>query len=212
MISWYIAEMYSLQKTDPDIWKEFENGNWVVHQTKTPFCALGADEALEHRNRAMKVVGGLVGITQHPHALARYFLTSPELQRITQETLQMTAMVNDSDSGRHHLDNISAAQLQEKAIDKISRELERVGNPFAYDDSELINMVTKAVFSEDIASDVKRVESLGEDLYAVFKTERIKTGSINLWAPIKRNKRRFCSSYKKKVKVSPWWRCIRVDS
>jgi hypothetical protein len=32
--------------------------------SKLPFCALGSDEALEHQNRAMKVVGGLVGITQ----------------------------------------------------------------------------------------------------------------------------------------------------
>ena len=201
-IAWDIAEMYSLKETDPDIWNEFEQGNWIVHRTKTSFCALGCDEALEHQNRAMKVVGGLVGITQHPHALARYFLTAPELQRVAQETLQMAGnIMNDYDSGRHHLDNISAVQKQEKAIDKISQELERVGNPFTYEDSELINLMTKSVFTDDIASDVRQVESLGVDLYAVFKTNRIETASISLWAPIKRNKLRLCSSSRKKIKL-----------
>ena len=36
-----------------------------------------SDEALEQQNRALKVLDGLVGITQHIHTLARFFLTAP---------------------------------------------------------------------------------------------------------------------------------------
>lgn len=200
MMSWYIAEMYNLKKTDPGIWNEFERGNWVVHKSSKPFCALASDEALEHQNRAMKVAGGLVGISQHPNALTRFFLAAPELQRITEETLQMTGMSSVGES-KHHFDNASAARLQEEGISRISKELDRVGNPFAYEDSDLINLSTKAVFSSEIVKDVKRVESLGADLYATFKKDRIESSSVNLWAPIKRNKLHLCSSSRKKVKT-----------
>jgi len=37
----------------------------------------------------MKVTGQLVGTTQNPNALARYFLTVPELQRISSDTIEM---------------------------------------------------------------------------------------------------------------------------
>lgn len=59
MISLYLAEMDVLQLTDPDIWKNVIEGKWVVNRNAVPFCALGADEALEHQNRKLKLQGGL---------------------------------------------------------------------------------------------------------------------------------------------------------
>ena len=73
----YLAEMKALKHTDPLIWEEFQNGNWVVNKTSIPFCAIGADYALEHLNRGMKVAGGLVGITLNENARVRFFLTAP---------------------------------------------------------------------------------------------------------------------------------------
>ena len=68
MIPLYLAEMKALKHTDPLIWEEFQNGNWVVNKTSIPFCAIGADHALEHLNCGMKVAGGLVGITLNENA------------------------------------------------------------------------------------------------------------------------------------------------
>ena len=58
-----------------------KKGNWVVNKSATPFCALGSDEALEHQNRALKVTGGLVGITQNPSALPRFLLSAAQLNK-----------------------------------------------------------------------------------------------------------------------------------
>ena len=60
--------MKALKHTDPLIWEEFENGNWVVNKTSSPFCPIGADQALEHLNRSMRVASGLVGITLNENA------------------------------------------------------------------------------------------------------------------------------------------------
>lgn len=64
MIPLYLAEMSSLKASDPEIYEEFIQGNWVVNKNaEVPFCAVGDDNVLEHKNRSMKDSGGLVGIT-----------------------------------------------------------------------------------------------------------------------------------------------------
>ena len=71
--------MKSLKETDLEIYNEFMEGNWVVNKNPdVPFCALGADQALEDINRSMKVTGGLVGITLNPSARTKFFLIAPE--------------------------------------------------------------------------------------------------------------------------------------
>ena len=43
----YLADMKSLAESDPEIWREFMDGNWVVKKNAIPFCAIGADHGLE---------------------------------------------------------------------------------------------------------------------------------------------------------------------
>ena len=81
MVPLYLAEMDSLPATDPDVFAEFLSGNWVVNKNSNiPFCALGADHALEHVNRSMKVQGGLVGITLNQTAWNKFFSLLPKWQ------------------------------------------------------------------------------------------------------------------------------------
>ena len=70
--------MSQLERTYPEIWSEFSNGNWVAIKNNIPFCAIGPDHALEQFNRWMKVTRGLVGITLNKntrnHELSRAIL------------------------------------------------------------------------------------------------------------------------------------------
>ncbi|XP_015770587.1 PREDICTED: uncharacterized protein LOC107349002 [Acropora digitifera] len=107
MIPLYLAEMASLEASDPSIHQEFMNGNWVVNKNnRVSFCAVGADNALEHLNRSIKVSGGLVGITQNESARAKFFLIAPELARLSSEAKSM-AGVSLHTPEQHH--NLSAA-------------------------------------------------------------------------------------------------------
>ncbi|KAF2892251.1 hypothetical protein ILUMI_13921 [Ignelater luminosus] len=93
----------------------------------------------------MKVVEGLVEITQQPSALAHFFLTAPELQR----------------------PKIKPFQFYTKE------------NPFKLEGPEFMNTVTKPVFSEQVTSDVSRIESLGRELHEAFKSDRLLDVSVN---------------------------------
>ena len=39
----YIARMYGLRDSNPDIWKEFESGSFVVNTNPIPFTSVGPD-------------------------------------------------------------------------------------------------------------------------------------------------------------------------
>lgn len=59
----------------PNYWSELSSGGWVDSNTNVPFCSLRTDEALEQENRKIKVLGGVVNITQRKSALTRVFST-----------------------------------------------------------------------------------------------------------------------------------------
>lgn len=50
-----------------------------------PFCAIGADHALEQINRSMKTSGIIVGITLKNSATVKFLLIAPDLARLTAE-------------------------------------------------------------------------------------------------------------------------------
>ena len=50
-----------------------------------PFTAVGADHAIEHGNRTMKVLGGIKGIVNFINKLDKYFIIAPEINQIIQD-------------------------------------------------------------------------------------------------------------------------------
>lgn len=97
MIPIYLADMASLEKSDPEVYKEFTNGNWVLNKNaNVPFCAVGADTGLEYINRSMKVSGGLIGITLNEAARTKLFLIAPELARLAEEAKGMAGLSQES--------------------------------------------------------------------------------------------------------------------
>ena len=79
--------MAELERKDEANWKYLEQ-NYSVSRTSIPFVAIGSDHAMEQENKAMKVLGGITGLTQQPAALSRFCLTAPILSELSQEFLQ----------------------------------------------------------------------------------------------------------------------------
>ena len=75
----------------------------------------------------------MVGITQQPSALAHFFLTAPELQRVSQEAVTMCGSSFKSEARKHHSNNETAAKFQDKAIAILYGEMQCFGNPFQFD-------------------------------------------------------------------------------
>ena len=95
MIPIYLAEMSQLNRTYPEIWLEFSNGNRVVNKNTISVCAIGPDHALEQLNRWMERTGGFVGITLNENA--RNQLISANLVWLTEEADEM---IRDSEAAK----------------------------------------------------------------------------------------------------------------
>ena len=206
MIPLCLAEMASLEASDPSIHQEFMNGNWVVNKNDSvSFCAVGADNALEHLNRSMKVSGGLVGITQNESARAKFFLIAPELARLSSEAKSM-AGVSLHTPEQHH--NLSAAIVarEDKGVRQLIAAIKSFTNPFSVSkdsasNNDLYNLVTKVVMSKEIKNDLCQQSEIGRKLFNTFVDERLKTGKVNLWSTMKKRKLKTWKSSCKVIKM-----------
>ena len=177
-------EMNSLQISEPGIHREYLDGNWVVNKNpNVSFCALVADHALEQINRAMKVSGGLVGITLNPSARTKFFLISPELSRLSQQAKQKAGIALHSRT-RHHDISPAVQERQETNVQDLTATFRRFTNPFGDKSNDLFNLVTKSVMPENVKEDLCRQKEIGSKLFETFVFERIQKGVTNLWSPM----------------------------
>ena len=91
-------------------------GNWVVNRSGIPFSTLGADEALEHENKRMKMQGGLTGITLNESVRIKFFLADVELTRIAGETERFSGMHSTDKGNQHHSSSLKLRKRQDKNV------------------------------------------------------------------------------------------------
>ena len=199
LVPLYLAEMTALQTTDPDIYEEFMAGNFAVNKNQIPFCAIGADHALEHINHIMKVTGGLVGITQNASARERFFLTAPELGRLAEEAHQMAGSPTAIRKTHHELSTVVWTR-QEENILKLKSVIRSSTNPMTYEEEDLVNIITKVIMPTQVQKDVCNQDEIGHQKYTTFVGERINSDEVGIWARMKKVQLKMWKSARKPVK------------
>ena len=216
MIPLYLAEMEKLPDSDPEIYQEFLDANWVVNKNQNvAFCALGADHALELINRSVKVSGGLVGITLNPNARTKFFLIAPELARLTEEAKEMAGTSTANESTHHHSLTASRLSYEEKNIEKLSNTMESFTNPFTQESNKLFNLVTKVVVPEKVQKDLAGQSEIGQKLFDTFVRDRIQSGRINLWSTMKNQKLRLGNPWLRRSRFhapARQWSCKKIET
>ena len=139
------------KKSKSTVYAEFLQGNWVVNKNPLPFRAIGADHALEHINRAMKVSGGLVGITLNPSARTKFILIAPELARLAREPKEMAGYTPSSRMNHHTLSPHSWVKTGQKCYFSVSHHHELLKS-ICWKSTLLYNLVTKAIMLDKVKS------------------------------------------------------------
>ena len=67
----HLRDMAQLSMKNPDVAKEFNEGNFTVRKINRVFSAIAIDHAHEQNNAHIKGDGGAVGLTDNPSALRR---------------------------------------------------------------------------------------------------------------------------------------------
>ena len=160
--------MPRLKDTHPVIWKEFENGGFVVQKSLINFTAIGVDHAQEHINKVHKGVGGLNDITTSPSTLLKYCLSTPELSRISEETETLLGYTKPT-----------------RTVCKLKKALSMC-NPFRLretpgcDESKLIHFTKHHIIKSEVEDSILSTMLRGMSAYQHFVSERI-CGEKNMW-------------------------------
>ena len=54
--------MFNLKEKYINTWNMFESGNFLMNKSDISFLRIGGDDTLKQENRAVKILGGKIGI------------------------------------------------------------------------------------------------------------------------------------------------------
>jgi len=188
----YISDMHALKSSRPDTWRELEAGNISVTKNTIPFVSIGADHAVEHLNRSLKVHAGLIGISNNANARQRFFLAAAELSKMSSEFKGQFG-IQDNEVREHHGLSPSVVKREHNAIDRIKAAILSHGNPFEVEGNQLFNVITNAYVPDEFVPQILNIDETGQKLYEQFVAERI-NGDVSLWASVKKEKNRMYMS------------------
>ena len=203
----YIVDMRSLQEKALDVYNEFLRGNHTVSRsTSQSFNQVWTDIALEQSiNLDSKTKGGVIGITQRPSALQKWFLTAHERTATTTATKRMMDL-DESTRSSHKESSKVRVQRDENDIKKVIHTLQTVmSNPFDEDayreDVPLMNLATGVVMPEEISEQLIDAQCLGAARMKLFVSKRINTNEVGFWEPMEKMNIKTFASLSKKAKV-----------
>ena len=185
----YISTMQQTEQQHPEIWAEFMKGNFCVTKGVAGFTSIGPDHGIEQENRELKVIGGIVGITQNEKSLDKYFLIAPELSNIQQEFERQYCTGNKEKRTQHHeLTGGKLTRVTQNAV-KLSAVFHEHGNPFeSSDEDEIYNLLTKAVMTETATNDIIQRDEIGQQMFEGFVNERLTEGKLSVWDKMSKKK------------------------
>jgi len=184
----YISTMQETEKDHPEIWAAFVKGNFCVTKGIAGFTSIGPDHGIEQENRELKVVIGIVGITQNEKSLDMYFLIAPKLSNLQREFEKTYCIDNKEKRTQHHeVTGGKLSRVTQNAV-KLSAVFNQHGNPFESAEDEMYNLLTKAVMNETATNDILHRDEIGQQMFEDFVTERMTEGKLSVWDKMKKRK------------------------
>ncbi|KAK3922266.1 Phosphoglycerate kinase [Frankliniella fusca] len=207
----HIRDLENVHLTHPTLYHEFKQGKFVGRLSERIFSGLALDQCHEQQNARLKGDGGMIGLTENPAALRKWMLATPELVRMNTEFEENLDRTQTADH-KHHRSTKAAREAFLKHVSSMESAMKEKGNPFLDDGKVLYNIYTESVCHSDVATFVTKVESLGEEQYTKFRTERLESNAVDLQDTIKENKLRLFSTTQKQVpKVKEQIKSLKDD-
>lgn len=144
-------------------------------------------------NLDSKIKGGVVGITQKPGALKRWFLTSHEQAAITTSLKEMCGYKEMERVGTHKEARQTRVNRDEEDVQKLMTCLtsELMNNPFVLDATAnqeekllLVNIASGVTLPTNFSNKLGQATSEGQRLMKDFINNRLNQQETSVWAPI----------------------------
>ena len=152
-------------------------------------CGFKTSAFFEQENRELKVMGGIVGITQKEQSLDKYFLIAPELSKIQQQFEEMYGNVSNEKRTEHHeITGGKLTRVSENAV-KLARVFHEHGDPFhSVGEHELVNLLNQSVMTDAVTNDILQRDVIGQEMFLEFVYQRLTEGNISVWGKMTKRK------------------------
>lgn len=188
----HIRDMVALPNTQPSVYEEFLNGNFVIQKTERVFSAVSVDQAHEQLNKVIKAEGGAIGLTENDSALRRWMIAGPEVSRMLSDFEHESITVVELN---HHEQTDAIQSRFIKCVGALLDTMNHFGNPFSDHSGQLTTLQSKVIAHESVVKTVQDIESFGCKQYTMFVSERLASANVSLSAPLCRNKLPLFSSH-----------------
>ena len=167
----YLAQMIQIPE---QIREEFMKGYFVVKCSELKFTQVDPDHAQEWLNRASKIAGGIIGITNTTSALMNWNLTFNARSFIANQTYDMFDLKMDKQVAK---ETTNARKGRDKTDeDKLFETLSNF-KVFTISTNNLINIATNDVATAEIQESLITAKENGEKLMLEF-VKRITEGGM----------------------------------
>ena len=167
----YLAQMIQIPE---QIREEFMKGDFVVKCSELKFTQVDPDHAQEWLNRASKIAGGIIGITNTTSALMNWNLTFNARSFIANQTYDMFDLKMDKQVAK---ETTNARKGRDKTDeDKLFETLSNF-KVFTISTNNLINIATNDVATAEIQESLITAKENGEKLMLEF-VKRITEGGM----------------------------------
>ena len=179
----HLIDMLVLENTFPDVHKQFQKGNFVIHKTERIFSGIAIDQAHEQNNALIKADGGAISLTERESALRRWMVAGPEVFRLAEQYGKFSRKRE-----KYTPSIMKTLPLQKtflKDVRNLILVLEEMGNPFLEESTtNLLTIDSKDVMNKSVLDMLYASVPRGKEQLNNF----LKNLSGNFYAPLTRNK------------------------
>ena len=188
----HLRDMMQLPSIHPELAKEFEAGNFVVHKTQRLFSGMATDQAHEQNNKLVKGDGGAIGLTENSSELLRWMVSGPEIARIISEFEACRDFIKHGPSSPasslHHEQVKSIQSTFQRQITALCDVVEEMGNPFMEESGDLLVLDSRDIVDLKVVETIRNIQKVGQDNFNSFIKDRLENRTTSLFHPITRNK------------------------
>ena len=183
----HLMDLIQLRKNCPDIYDEFDKGNFSFQKTNHQFSKMAPDQLHEQNNEVIKGTSGATHLLnrQERSGLERWELCGHEIARLLSEfESDMGGSVGAISPQKHHEDTVAFQKRFSDDVDKVQAGM--IANPFMLGTMTKISN-TNTTFPDKVFEDMCVLAETGESQFKDFWTERLVTATKALDVPIKKN-------------------------
>lgn len=136
-------------------------------------------------NADSKSKGGIIGISQSPAALSRWFLTVHERASITAALKQMYDL-QTSDHATHKEAAMKRVKRDEHDVQRLLTCFTSglMADPFPPDTTDLLNFATGVILPSELADALVASTTKGREQMSTFIEKRVNSNTISFWDPV----------------------------